>query len=702
MRVGIRSVHGARGARGGPRWFVAVACLAAVAAFATLTRTPAVAAGSPTATSLFSSLNPSERGDAVTFTARVTDAAGGAATGKVSFYDGATLLADGVPIAAGKASFTTASLKKGSHTMKAAYAGNDVADPSSGTLVQEVLAPPPTPTPTVKPTKKPTPTPTKKPTPTPTKKPTPTPTKKPTPSPTRPATPRATATPTPHPTSTPTPHPAATPTARPARTPTTTPRPTPRARSNPTPTPHPSATPSPSSSASSDPTAAASATGGGSASPTASTVPTTAPPALATAASAPSAGPSTPAQPASSAAAPSTPPGAGAPSPSAGAGAGAGASSPTGGTGGLIAGGLPAGSPAPPGASGAEPPGGQSLGHRGRDISLSGPGSIPASLLRPSEIATDPKLVAESFLFAGLLVFLLAFPAQLFNGTLEEHYDEIVGRLGLARRRGGEPTRLGRWARRFWDSPAGLAAFFVVSAALAGFLDPHFGFDAASAPMFAGILVGFIVVGLAYEYPMRHLHHRGTQDPGRMRVLPGSLIVGAACVLVSRYTNFVPGYLYGLIFSFAFVIPLTGRDAGRHSAMAFAVLAVVSTVAWVVFSAMRGAGPPQPGADLLIQTALATIVVAGVEGLMFGLMPLRTLPGEKVFEWRREVWLVLVVAAMFVFLHILIGPESGYLADTEHTPLGTAVVLFVVFGVISVSFWGYFRFRHQPEHTAAA
>ena len=38
------------------------------------------------------------------------------------------------------------------------------------------------------------------------------------------------------------------------------------------------------------------------------------------------------------------------------------------------------------------------------------------------------------------------------------------------------------------------------------------------------------------------------------------------------------------------------------------------------------------------ETVLAAVMVAGLEGTVFGLLPLRFLPGESVYAWNRVVW----------------------------------------------------------------
>jgi len=74
-----------------------------------------------TNTTLTSSLNPSQLGESVTFTATVTSAAGNP-SGTVTFVDGSTTLGTGTLNSGGSATFSTSSLSVGSHAIRAVYA----------------------------------------------------------------------------------------------------------------------------------------------------------------------------------------------------------------------------------------------------------------------------------------------------------------------------------------------------------------------------------------------------------------------------------------------------------------------------------------------------------------------------------------------------------------------------------------------------
>lgn len=104
------------------------------------TSTASVNVLAATTTAVVSSLNPSQFGQSVTFTATVTGPPG-TPTGNVVFSDGATVLATVALSGGGTATFTTSSLSKGAHTITAAYAGDGSHMPSSGSVQQTVNIP---------------------------------------------------------------------------------------------------------------------------------------------------------------------------------------------------------------------------------------------------------------------------------------------------------------------------------------------------------------------------------------------------------------------------------------------------------------------------------------------------------------------------------------------------------------------------------
>jgi predicted extracellular nuclease len=93
-----------------------------------------------TQTAVESSLNPSQFGQPVTFTATVTANTTPVTTGTVTFRDGASVLGTVSLNGAGQAAFTTSSLSAGPHSISARFNGAGALDVSSASLTQTVNA----------------------------------------------------------------------------------------------------------------------------------------------------------------------------------------------------------------------------------------------------------------------------------------------------------------------------------------------------------------------------------------------------------------------------------------------------------------------------------------------------------------------------------------------------------------------------------
>ena len=145
-------------------------------------------------------------------------------------------------------------------------------------------------------------------------------------------------------------------------------------------------------------------------------------------------------------------------------------------------------------------------------------------------------------------------------------------------------------------------------------------------------------------------------------MFPGALVVALVCVVISRVANFLPGYLFALMAAFQLgpEVDLPKAHQGRAQAVAAAWLLVVSVVAWLVWIPVKAAaGGANPGfLVVLLSALLAGTFVAGIEGVLFGLLPLRFMDGEKVMAWHRVGWAVLFGLAAILFVHVLLNPPS--------------------------------------------
>jgi hypothetical protein len=319
----------------------------------------------------------------------------------------------------------------------------------------------------------------------------------------------------------------------------------------------------------------------------------------------------------------------------------------------------------------------------GRGAPIAGLG-FATSVAAPSEVRFDAVSLSASALLTVLLLLLIAFPGELFNSTVESNYDEIAGWLRRARIRG---------LAAVWRGPIGVILLLGLGALTYSLLDPAFGTDPASLASYVGLLIGLVVVLAAFELPGLLMHMRRTGELGSLRALPWTLVAGGVCVLISRLAGFEPGYLYGVLLGVVFRRPQETDDDGRQAAAGAVWTLLTALAAWLALGWLRATVADASFLRVAGETALAAVVVAGLEAVAFGMMPFRFLNGAAVRAWSRLAWALLFGAGAFAFVHVLIGPQSGYLAELAPNGLIAALAVFVAFAVMSFAVWGYFRFR---------
>jgi hypothetical protein len=315
-----------------------------------------------------------------------------------------------------------------------------------------------------------------------------------------------------------------------------------------------------------------------------------------------------------------------------------------------------------------------------------------ASVPSPVDLVIDPTYLAWTAALTLAVVVLLPFPADLFNSTLEHNGARIRGALRrlplVGRLVARDPAAVEAVTTR--QHPLVVVAFIVAAAALYGFLSPAFGTDTGSLLTFGGILAALAAETWLLAVPLRSMHRLRTGEAGALRVVPATLLVAAACVAISRAAGFQPGYVYGLLIGFAFARELSRADDGRAAAVGAIWLLGLGLLSWFGLGAVRGAGIEPSLAQSIATAVLAALVTAGLEGVAFGMLPLRFLRGEPLFRWSRLRWAVLYVPGLVAFALIVLNPSNGFLGGSQ-TPFFTAAALFLAFGAVSVGFWWYFQ-----------
>jgi hypothetical protein len=381
----------------------------------------------------------------------------------------------------------------------------------------------------------------------------------------------------------------------------------------------------------------------------------------------------------------------------------------------------------------------------------SGPAPITA-LPTPAEAFSSPgRIVASAAISIAALLFI-TFPANLFNKTFEENYDVIAGwwepRLRRLRRKpsnsAADAAKSSTAADAAKSSSAADAAksstasdaepaaeteaaaetepaaeteaaaetnrdrwtfgiVVVAGAILGGLLNPKFGANSASVNSFVATLLSVIVgtvvgtvVGFAYR-------RRKKYDVTRhFEALPAGLAIAALCVILSRVSDFQPGYLYGVVCGVAFAGTLKKNESGHLVALGHLATIAVAVIAWFAWVPVNHAAQHHTGVFplVILDDLLASLFVGGLVGSVINLIPVRFMPGHTLASWHRGAWMAVFGVAAFGMTLIVVFPSRHNHAG--HAPLVTILVLFVLFGGGSLAFREYFSRRDKRLELAKA
>jgi hypothetical protein len=322
---------------------------------------------------------------------------------------------------------------------------------------------------------------------------------------------------------------------------------------------------------------------------------------------------------------------------------------------------------------------------------------LVTSVPEPSQISTDARTIAVNILLALALIILIGFPADIFNSTLAENYDEITGWFRFRRR------PFAGFERRFDALPTflRLAVYGLLGAILYGLLDPHFGFNRASLILVLGLLVALATISTVLDLLRNAYLVRSVGKNGRLKAFPIGLAMGAILVFFSRVGHFHPGYVFGIFTALAFEDELYDEEDGRGLAIASVGLLALAVGALVLRVPVAHLAERSHAnfVVLVLEAALATMWIAGIQAIVWGLIPMRFLYGQKVLAWSRPGWLAIYGTGMALFVHTLLHPGMGLYGTSSQASLWSVLLLFIVFAVFSACFWAYFRFRRPrpPE-----
>jgi hypothetical protein len=245
----------------------------------------------------------------------------------------------------------------------------------------------------------------------------------------------------------------------------------------------------------------------------------------------------------------------------------------------------------------------------------------------------------------------------------------------------------------------------VITGIVYGFLSPDFGLDAGSLVLFGSIVVGVGFVTFLTEGGGALLASRRFHAPASIRLYVAAVLIAIICVVLSRLMDFQPGIMYGFIASnvIAATVVLDRRRGAYLVLIPTLALLAASLLAWLVIPAFQPAdGSTGTWWQVLLQAALVTVFVAGIEGAFYAMIPITFMDGATVFEWSKVVWAGLFGFATFLFWHLLLNQNDSYLDALRQTRVAVALGLVLLYGALTIATWLFFKLRAGSGGESAA
>jgi outer membrane biosynthesis protein TonB len=316
------------------------------------------------------------------------------------------------------------------------------------------------------------------------------------------------------------------------------------------------------------------------------------------------------------------------------------------------------------------------------------------------DIFRNPLTVAVAAGLGGLILLLVAIPANILDATIEANWDRIRAPFGRLARFGGRVRAL---TAKLPKIPIPAAPLVIILATVAfGFSSPDFGIDATSLRMTLALALGLILVVLIPAVITRVAMGRRWHVPAQIVARPGAFVLALLGVVASRTVGFSPGILVGLVLGLELARSARAEDRNRATTIRLAATLGIALAAWLGYSALSGlyggAAPDVPG-QLTLET-LGAAASEGLAGVMVAILPVTFLEGRELFDDAKRRWVALALPTAFAFALIVL--PSVTTSEGPRQPIGLWIGVLVVFSLLVAVVWFVFRTINRREERAAA
>ncbi|MGA6161078.1 FGLLP motif-containing membrane protein [Amycolatopsis magusensis] len=300
----------------------------------------------------------------------------------------------------------------------------------------------------------------------------------------------------------------------------------------------------------------------------------------------------------------------------------------------------------------------------------------------PGEVPLDPlSLVVSAADTAAILAIVLlletAFPADLVNKVIEvlrtpRAQDRLLKAI----------PRTPGWIRALGYAAVGGALLVWADAAINA-RTWDWGIVLPKAAVGATAL---LLVVTAYEKPKDALLS-ASRGRGHLRAMWLGFLLAAALATLSRFLVLPVPYVYGLVITFIAVGTADRHLQGRATLGGGITVLLTCAGLWVALAPLVVEGRTADPKSLAYGIALAISVVlaAGIQLVVFGLVPVTPLDGHALKAWNKLAWWLLYAPAVLFYVHVVLrSVHPAVEEDPAGEKIFLASCLFVVAGGVSL------------------
>jgi len=322
------------------------------------------------------------------------------------------------------------------------------------------------------------------------------------------------------------------------------------------------------------------------------------------------------------------------------------------------------------------------------------PSALTESIPPLERIVANPVTVAIAGGLALALLFLVALPTELLNSSLSSNTSRLGRVYGSI---DGAMSKAQDWFIKVTRSRALAAGVITVIVAIVyGFIDPGFGFDVVSLRLVLSLALAFFIRSYGASWLSGFVIRRLWGTSAVIAIQPSIILFAIVGVVVARILDFSPGFLIGIAIGLE-LIQASRRVSARAVLVQFLFVVGLALAAWVAYSLFT---PGDDFAGMLVEDTLVAVTAEGLTGALIAVFPLQFMDGRELWLDSKRLWVgaFLLVAVPFSLLVLPTAVEG-----TEVGDYGIWLLVFAVFGLISVAIWLVFaRAAKREEERVSA